>query len=235
LSGCVARFTAVVLLGALLVAPAARAADPQPPAGDAATRCAEEVASRVQQHYDGVRDLSADFEQTSRVASLGDDTAAEMRASGEVVFAKPGRMRWSYLEPEKSLVVTDGRELWTFDPGLGEAQRLPVQEGFLSGAAMQFLLGEGEVLQQFRVKAKSCDAGRAVLDLEPREPAAYERLVLEVDAKSGRVDASEVTDLFGNVTRVAFRKVRTNTGPDDYVFEFKPPKGTRVIEIPSGR
>jgi outer membrane lipoprotein carrier protein len=157
-----------------------------------------------------------------------------MRATGTVVFAKPGRMRWSYEQPEKSLVVTDGKELWTYDPGLGEAQRLPVQEGFLSGAAMQFLLGEGDILREFAVRARACDAARAVLELEPRAPTSYERLVLEVAAESGRVDASEVTDLFGNATRVAFSDVRTNTKPDDDVFRFEPPKGTRVIEIPAG-
>jgi outer membrane lipoprotein carrier protein len=142
-------------------------------------------------------------------------------------------MRWSYEEPEKSLVVTDGRELWTYDPALAEAQRLAVEQGFLSGAAMQFLLGEGDLLREFRVVARSCDPERVVLELEPREPTSYERLLLEVEPRSGRVDASEVTDLFGNVTRVAFSKVRTNTKPDDETFEFRPPKGTRVIEIPS--
>jgi outer membrane lipoprotein carrier protein len=132
-------------------------------------------------------------------------------------------------------VVTDGKELWTYDPGLGEAQRLAVQQGFLSGAAMQFLIGEGDILREFVVRARICEAERAVLELEPRQPTTYERLVLEVAAQSGRVDASEVTDLFGNATRVAFSDVRTNTGPDDDVFRFEPPKGTRVIEIPADR
>jgi outer membrane lipoprotein carrier protein len=215
---------------------AAGPAVPQEPGAAQAPSCAEEVAQRVQRHYDGVRDLSAGFEQTTRVATLGAGGEAEpMRATGSVIFAKPGRMRWSYEQPEKSLVVTDGKELWTYDPGLGEAQRLAVQQGFLSGAAMQFLIGEGDILREFAVRARICEAERAVLELEPRQPTTYERLVLEVAAQSGRVDASEVTDLFGNATRVAFSDVRTNTGPDDDVFRFKPPKGTRVIEIPGDR
>jgi outer membrane lipoprotein carrier protein len=215
---------------------AARPAAAEAPREEPAPSCAEEVALRVQRHYDGVRDLSASFEQSTRVATLGVAGEAEpMRATGTVVFAKPGRMRWSYEQPEKSLVITDGKELWTYDPGLGEAQRLPVQEGFLSGAAMQFLLGEGDILREFVVRARACDAERAVLELEPRAPTSYERLVLEVAAPTGRVDASEVTDLFGNATRVAFSDVRTNTNPDEDVFRFAPPKGTRVIEIPASQ
>jgi len=224
----------LLLLGgaALLAAPGA--ADERPAA--AGSGCAESVARRVQSHYDPVRDIAADFEQTTSVAALGSGPGGgEMRARGKVVFAKPGRMRWSYEEPEPSLLVTDGRSLWTYDPGLGEAQHLAVGEGFLSGAAIQFLLGEGEILEAFRVEARDCQGERVALRLEPREPASYERLVLEVAAASGEVVATEVVDLFGNTTRVAFANVRANTDPDPGVFRFEPPEGVRVIEVAPAR
>jgi len=220
----------LLLLGcaALLAAPGGA----EEGAADAGSGCAETIARRVQGHYDPVRDLSADFEQTTSVASLGSGPGGEpMRARGKVVFAKPGRMRWSYEEPEPSLVVTDGRSLWTYDPGLGEVQHLAVGEGFLSGAAIQFLLGEGAILEEFRVEAPDCAGERVLLRLEPREPASYERLVLEVAAASGEVLATEVVDLFGNATRVAFANVRINANPDPGVFRFEPPEGVSVIEV----
>jgi outer membrane lipoprotein carrier protein len=142
-------------------------------------------------------------------------------------------MRWSYEEPEESLVVTDGSTLWTWDPGLGEAQRVPVGEGFLSGAAIQFLLGEGNVLDTFAVESDSCEGKRVVLRLLPYNPASYEKLLLEVDPADGAVHSTEVVDLLGNATRVAFSDVRTNTAPKDDTFRFTPPKGARVIEVPA--
>lgn len=198
------------------------------------TPCAEAIAQRVQSHYDGVRDLSARFTQTSRVASLGTGAGAgAMQASGQVVFAKPGRMRWSYEKPEPSLVLTDGQSLWTWDPGLGEAQHVAVGEGFLSGAAIQFLIGEGDLLETFAVESDSCEGERVVLRLLPYDAASYEHLLLEVDPTSGVVHATEVVDLFGNATRVAFSKIRVNTDPGADTFRFEPPEGAHVIEVPS--
>ena len=222
----------VVLVIALGVGFAGAAAGDGPDE-EADLTCAETIALRVQHHYRSIRDLQADFVQTTQVATLGpmDDSEA-MRSAGTVVFAKPGRMRWSYREPEESLVVTDGESLWTFDAQLREAQHVAVGAGFLSGAAIQFLLGEGDILASFRVTSPDCAGQPVTLGLEPHEPATYERLVAEVDPATGRVAATEVTDLFGSVTRVAFQNVRTNTDPDEALFRFEPPEGVRVIEAP---
>jgi len=207
-------------------------------ASPAAEGCAEAVARRVQSHYETVRNLSADFVQTSFLASLGPAREGEDAADssrGEVVFAKPGRMRWHYREPAESLVVSDGEDLWTYDPDLGEAQHLPVGRGYLSGAAIQFLMGEGELLETFRVRAPACEGRRVRLELVPREAASYERLLLQVDRDSGQVLSTQVTDLFGNITRVTFSDIRTNRNVDDELFRFDPPEGTEVIEVAPAR
>jgi outer membrane lipoprotein carrier protein len=194
--------------------------------------CARETALRVQARYEGVRDLRGRFRQTTWSVALGDAGGGE-EARGEVVFAKPGRMRWSYESPEPSLVVSDGRTLWIFDPTAREVQVLPVDQGFLSGAAIQFLLGQGRILDSFAVDSPDCKADPAHLVLVPREAATYERLELRVDRASGEIRETEVLDLFGNRTRVAFDGVRTNTGPSSATFHFEPPPGTRVLEVPA--
>ena len=200
------------------------------------TGCAKEVARKVQGHYEAVRDLSARFTQTTQVVSLG--AASQSNAttsSGEVDFSKPGRMRWSYEIPEPSLVVTDGEELWIYDPGMKEAQKYHAGEGFLSGAALQFLLGEGEMSRDYRVRALSCGDAEARLDLRPRRAAAYERLEIRVDPATGEVKETAVFDLVGNVTRVAFEDVRTNSGLAEDLFRFSPPEGVKVVEVPEAR
>jgi len=116
--------------------------------------CAARTATRVQKRYEGVRDLQANFTQTTRPA--GALPSAPTHAKGRLVFAKPGKMRWSYEEPEPSLVVSDGTTLWIYDPAFEEVQRLPVGEGLLSGAAIQFLLGDGDIFRAFQVKALHC-------------------------------------------------------------------------------
>ena len=94
--------------------------------------CARRAVDAVQKRYESVVDLRARFDQVSRSVALG-GPGAETHSAGEVVFAKPGKMRWSYSEPEPSLVVSDGSWLWIYDPGAREAQKLPVIGGRCPG------------------------------------------------------------------------------------------------------
>jgi outer membrane lipoprotein carrier protein len=217
-----------------LAAPREATAQARPAAEEPAAKsdCTEQLATRVQQRYEAVKDLSARFEQTTRVASLhGSAHDAPSESSGEVVFQKPGKMRWSYEKPNPSLVVSDGEVAWVYDPASHEAQRMQAGETLLTGGAMQFLLGQGDLRRAFVVHAKSCEGTSVALDLTPSEPASYEKLEIVVDRESGEVEETTVSDLVGNVTRVAFHNVRTNRGVAASLFHFTPPEGVRVIEL----
>ena len=108
---------------------------------------------------------------------------------------------------------------------------LPVTQAALSGAGVQFLLGEGDLLAEFAVAELACGADEARLELLPRVPAAYEKLRIVVELASGQMRETEVTDLFGNVTRIRFENIRVNTEPGPEVFRFEPPEGVDVIEL----
>jgi len=194
--------------------------------------CAEEVARSVQRHYEGVRDLSADFSQTTRSVVLGSIPGEEVPTRGRVVFAKPGRMRWVYQSPEPSLVVSDGETLWIYDPALKEVQVFSVDAGFLSGTAIRFLLGEGRILESFFASAQSCEGDEVSLDLQPKQSATYERLKLRVERASGAILATAVVDLFGNRTEVVFENVERNRSPGDSLFRFEPSEDDRVLTLP---
>lgn len=189
------------------------------------------TAALVQERYDGIRDLAAGFEQESRSATFGGQPLMDADVKrGEVVFAKPGRMRWRYAEPEPSLVVSDGETLWIHDIEGGTATRLEVTAGYLSGAALQFLLGDGKILESFDVEATRCSSARVELTLLPKEDATYERLGLVADPKSGDIVATSVVDLFGNETVIRFRGVVVNQAPSAEIFSFEPPEGVELID-----
>jgi outer membrane lipoprotein carrier protein len=222
---------AALALGALLAGGAARASGGEGPAGaqvaPAPPRdCALALAERVQARYDRMRDLEARFTQRTTSA-----VAPAQEASGTVVLAKPGKMRWSYERPEPSLVVSDGKTLWIFDPAAREVQEFEVAEQFLSGAALQFLLGSGRLLDTYRVRAAGCGEPRARLTLLPKADATYQELELEVDAASGEVHATAVVDLLGNRTEVSFAELRYDRGPAASPFRFEPEPGVRVLKL----
>ncbi len=192
--------------------------------------CAREAVARIQSRYERARDLEARFEQWSRGGAL--PGGEERRSKGRVAFAKPGRMRWTYEEPEKSLVVSDGKTLWLYDESRREVQQLSVAGGYFSGASIQFLLGEGDVDAQFRVRALACDARSAELELTPRQPESFETLRIRADRASGDLRETVVVDLLGNETRVVFSEIRVDQGLPRSLFEFSPPPDAQVIEYP---
>lgn len=239
------RFASATLGVALLLAPAAPGvsggdvspagsrpalpgAAPGEPSGDAS--CVESTVAAIQRRYGAVRDLRSRFVQQTRSVALGGPGAVS-ESSGTVIFAKPGRMRWSYEEPEESLVVSDGHWLWIYDPANREVQRFAVADGYLSGAAIQFLLGEGNILRDFRVSAESCSGDSIDLDLVPRQAASYEKLRVRVERSSGDLLETTVVDLLGNTTRVAFQEIQANLDPAPELFRFDPPPGVRLIEV----
>jgi outer membrane lipoprotein carrier protein len=191
----------------------------------------EATAQLVQARYDGIRDLRADFIQESQSASFAGVPLMDADAkSGRVVFAKPGKMRWTYISPEASVVVSDGSTLWIYDVEGGTATRLAVTAGYLSGAAFQFLLGDGNLLKEFEVAATSCTAERITMDLTPRGDASYERLGLVADAKTGDIEETLMVDLFGNRTAIRFDAMETNQKPEASVFEFEVPADVELID-----
>lgn len=189
------------------------------------------TAKTIQTRYEGIRDIGANFTQENQSATFGGEPLINTEPkSGEVIFAKPGKMHWSYLAPEKSIVVSNGATLWIYDVEGKSVTRLEVTAGFLSGAALQFLLGDGKILETFEVTATSCTDDQVTLDLLPKEEATYERLGLIADRRSGDILGTSVLDLFGNLTTIRFNNLKVNQGPAVSVFEFEVPEGVELID-----
>jgi outer membrane lipoprotein carrier protein len=193
--------------------------------------CLDAAVTALQRRYESAKDFRADIVQTTRSVALGANASEQMTSKGTVLFAKPGKMRWSYEEPEPSLVVSDGETLWIYDPTFHEAQKLPATEGYLSGVAIQFLLGEGALERDFEISALRCETTSAELRLQPRKSSSYEKLHIVVNPQTGELLKTTVFFVLGNVTEVAFSNIGLNVNPAASLFRFDPPAGVRVIEL----
>jgi len=230
----IARFGILLSAAALLAIPTVHAETPAEPIETESTCPAgtgERTARLIQSRYEGIRDIHANFEQTNESATFaGQPLMTPEPKSGRVIFAKPGKMKWSYMTPEPSMVVSDGQILWIYDIAGESITRLEVTAGFLSGAALQFLLGDGQILESFEVEATDCSEGRITLDLVPKEEATYERLGLVADSASGDIVGTSVLDPFGNLTEIRFSEIEINLDPKAETFELEIPDGVEVID-----
>jgi outer membrane lipoprotein carrier protein len=70
------------------------------------------LARALQKRYQGIADFSADFVQVYRGGVL----KTQSREEGKVSVKKPGRMRWTYVKPERKEFVSDGTKVYSYIP-----------------------------------------------------------------------------------------------------------------------
>ncbi|MBE9532411.1 MAG: outer membrane lipoprotein carrier protein LolA, partial [Proteobacteria bacterium] len=67
------------------------------------------VIENLQNKYDNIETLSADFLQEAYSSSL----KSSQRAKGTVAFKKPGMMRWDYYGGGQ--IISNGKFIWVYD------------------------------------------------------------------------------------------------------------------------
>ncbi|HKA62857.1 MAG TPA: outer membrane lipoprotein carrier protein LolA [Methylomirabilota bacterium] len=192
----------------------------------------DEVVNGVESTYSKITDLRAEFTQTARNKSLGQDIKAE----GIVLLKKGGKMRWDYKSPAPQQIVSDGTSLWVYTPELNQVNKGNAPKA-LAGPAGSFLSGLGKIREEFTIRFLNSanprdSAGRPVLDLTPKQPTPLlTRLVIAVDPKDYVVREAVLYDQFQNTVTMTFNKVVINPGLNDTLFAFTPPKDAAVVPL----
>jgi len=192
----------------------------------------DEVVNGVESTYGKITDLRAEFTQTARNKSLGQDIKAE----GIVLLKKGGKMRWDYKSPAPQQIVSDGTSLWVYTPELNQVNKGNAPKA-LAGPAGSFLSGLGKIREEFTIRFLNSanprdSAGRPVLDLTPKQSTPLlTRLVIAVDPKDYVVREAVLYDQFQNTVTMTFNKVVINPGLNDTLFAFTPPKDAAVVPL----
>jgi outer membrane lipoprotein carrier protein len=185
-----------------------------------------DIVKSLQARYDTTAGFRADFQQEVASATLGQ----KVQAHGSVVFKKPGRMRWEFVEPKQTL-VSDGKYFWFYQPTENQVIKTPFQQAFTSNTPTSFLLGVGRLDKDFTVSIASETADVYQLHLVPKQdPEAIGLLDLTVNAKTFDIQQAVVTDPLGNVTRLQLFHIDRTTPITDELFHFSIPPGVDVVE-----
>ena len=139
------------------------------------------LIQKVSQRYSQVSSLKANFEQSSFFLGLGDT----VRSSGTLAFKKPGRMDWSYTQPDPQRFISDGSKVWFYQPDLNQVTVGDFQKAFSSDIPVTFLLGVGELSSSFEL-IKGCQSDKGYeFFLKPKaQDPNLKDFVLYVDTQS---------------------------------------------------
>ena len=192
----------------------------------------DDVIRGLEGAYGRINDLKAEFNQNAFNKSLNQT----IPASGIVYLKKGGKLRWEYTQPTPQEIVSDGKTLWVYTPTLNQVNVAKAPEA-LAGPAGSFLSGLGKLREHFNVRllnpAQPKDAeGNVVLDLTPKRPLpTLNRLILSFDPNGWQLRKAVVYDQFENTVTMKFSKLAINSGLEDKLFAFVPPKGVATVPL----
>lgn len=181
----------------------------------------------IAHNFSKILSIKAGFEQKSLL--LGLNQSADSK--GSLVFKKPGKMDWEYLEPEEQRFVTDSKLVWFYQNSLNQVTIAPFQESFSSDLPVSFLMGISELDTSFKV-IKSCLTKNGwVFELEPKLPdQTLSKFMLLWDKNEKTPRAVKMTDIGGNETEIILKDVQTDVELPDERFAYVIPKGVDIID-----
>ncbi len=194
----------------------------------------KEFLDRFESSYREVRTLRAEFTQSY---TGGGRKRSE---SGTVYFARGGRMRWEYRDPEEKIFLSDGKELLLYVPGEKRLTRSRVKSSEDARVPFRLLLSRLDLRKffgriEFADDALDGEPGRRVLRLFPKGPeeAEYGEVLMEL---SPEFEISRLVILFADRSRMefAFRDEKRNLPLSPSLFRLTPPPGTEVVTVRPG-
>ena len=210
-----------------VVASAQKAPSAPPTPSALQTQSPDALARAIQKRYQGIRDFSADFVQNYRGGVL----RTQSREEGKVSIKKPGRMRWTYVKPEKKEFVSDGVKVYSYIPLDQQVIVSTVPPDNEATTPALFLAGKGDIVRDFTpITADPAVPGTVAVKLTPRKnDPEFEYLLVSVDPKTLQIRALTTLDRQGGQSTLVFTNLQENTGISDKEFAFRVPKGVDVI------
>lgn len=208
----------------------------------------KEVVSALEDGYQELRDVQADFTQRTTLASI----KKEQRGSGVLYIKRkpggPAMFRFDYTKPSQQ-IVCNGKTVWFYLPENRQVMVSDISGMFQgqSGTNLNYLTGLDRVSKDYNAAFAGNGRdmkGNYVIDLTPkRKSRVLSRIQVTVSeaavekymsrgkaAEPFPIVSSVVFDSYGNRTEIDFGKIRVNRGLGNSLFNFSIPKGAEVIK-----
>ena len=220
------RFLALVLLVAMLLSAVAAAED------------VSSVARAVDEHYNHLRTLKAEFTEEYRGAGI-ERTEAGTLWLAKGGLKKPGKMRWEYRSPKEKLFVSDGRDAWFYVPGDRQARRTDARKLDDVRSPLAFLLGKSKLEKELQGLSLAPDVapvagGDVVLRGVPRALADRVSEILVEVTPEHQIARIVIDEVDGSTTEYRFSDQKENVAIPDGRFEFRPPAEVETVEGEAG-
>lgn len=185
---------------------------------------AAELAGRIDRHYNALHSLEVHFVQ--RYSGMG----MERQESGVLLLKKPGRMRWTYTDPDGKLFLLDGKDGYFYSPGETEAQKVDEKKLDDLRSPLRFLLGHTQLEKEMTgLRVTSAANGNYTLAGVPKGLEQRVSAMKITAAADGTIRSMEIDETDGVVNEFSFSGESDNVPAPNSAFLFTPPPGVHVV------
>lgn len=167
--------------------------------------------------------------QASFTQSILDKNGKVMQTnSGRMALHRPNQFRWEVIKPIRQLIVTNGKQLWIYDPDLEQVTIRKLVKA--AGETPAMLLSDENLAltHEFSVKPlKKINSVQWFL-LVPKDKGSVISQ-LKLGFKENQIQGMQIEDHLGHLTQIEFSQVKFNKPIATSLFNFKPPANVDVI------
>ena len=168
--------------------------------------------------------LSADFKQVS----FNQAGQAGQSSFGRFYLSRPGKFRWDYNKPFAQEIVSNSDKVWFYDADLEQVTVKQLDDSLGSTPAL-LLTGQVDIDEKFVLEEQGNDEEMNWIKLSPKNEESGFKYIL-IGLNQGQLGGMELSDNFGQLTRIYFSNINLNPNLNPNIFSFKAPKGVDVFE-----
>jgi outer membrane lipoprotein carrier protein len=167
-------------------------------------------------------------EFTQRQIKKSDAGKQQVPSSGTFVFARPGKLIWTYTRPYEQVLQADGDQLYIYDKDLNQVTVKKLGDALGSSPAA-ILFGSNDLEKNFTLSEAGKREGMEWLNATPKAKDSQFQQI-SIGLRNGTPEAMELKDSFGQTSVLTFQKFEKNPPLGATQFKFEVPKGADVFK-----
>ena len=190
-----------------------------------ATLHAQTAPDQLRSFVQAVQSATGNFSQFT----VGPQGQTKPAQTGLFSFKRPGQFNWEVLKPYAQQILSDGQEMYQFDPDLNQVSVRKVDQA-LGASPAAILFGSGALDQAFNMSVLPDKDGLVWLRAVPRAGDAG-FVHVDIGFQDGLPAHIILLDAFGQTTHVKLSGLARNPRLASDAFKFVPPQGADVVRM----
>lgn len=181
----------------------------------------------IEDKYTKAATLTADFTQINESAAM----QQKKTTTGVIMVKRPNKVRWETHNPDRNILVSDGKVFWFYTPPFDEGERGQVVKRKAAQAqsrlAQALLSGSFSMAKDMKITEK--DDSHFVLKPKPGTAGTVVEAQIGVNPEKKVIEQVVLKHKDGNRSEINLSKIELGKTLGDEVFHFTPPPNTDLV------